>query len=274
MKTKAVKSIASFAVVLMVLSIIPSGAFAAEDEISADEMTREGPGNMKGRMGHIGPGMGPGPAGMAGMGMGMVPLEYADEDYFPEIQAAMLERLDRQIERMSNMPEMPEPEDLPEGVDEEKAAARAEARAEAQDEKLAELETLYAEIEGATSLEDLKAIAFSHAKAGMSDAIAREIEKFTKMQENIGEIENEDITEELLTSTISDLQDIQEQLDSAEDREDLQEIRESLREVRDSFREEAGIELREGPTDREGPGTSMKIRGRMQGRMPQTGMEA
>jgi len=273
MKTNSVKSIARFAVVLMVLSIIPSGAFAAEDEISADEMTRAGPGiMMKGKMGHMGSEMGPGPTGMSGMGM--VPLEYADEDYFPEIQAAMLEHLDRQIERMSNMPEIPELEDLPEGVDEEKAAAWAEARAKAHDEKLSELEDLKTEIGAAGSLDDLKAIAFSHAKDGVSDAIAREIEKFTKMQENIGEIENEDITEELLTSTIADLTALQEQVDSAEDREDLQEIRESVQEVRDSSREEAGIELREGPTEREGRSTSMRIQGRMQGRMPQTGTEA
>ncbi len=262
MKTNSVKSIARFAVVLMVLSIIPSGAFAAEDEISADEMTRAGPGNVNIRMGHMGP------AGMAGMGI--VPLDYADEEYFSEIQAAMLERLDQQIERMSNMPE---PEDLPEGVDGEAAAARAEARAEAHEEKLAELESLYDEIEGAGSLDDLKAIAFSHAKEGVSDALEKEIGKFTKMQENIGEIENEDITEKLLASTIADLTALQEQVNSAEDREDLQEIRESVQEVRDSFREEAGIELREGSTEREGS-TSMKIQGRMQGRMPRAEAEA
>jgi hypothetical protein len=273
MKTNSVKSIARFAVVLMVLSIIPSGAFAAEDEISADEMTRAGPGNMmKERMGQMGSEMAPGPAGMAGMGM--VPLDYADDEYFSDIKEAMLERLDQQIERMSNMPEMPETDDLPVGVDEEKAAARAEARAEANAEKLAGLETLYSEIEDAESLDDLKAIALSQAKEGVSDAIEKEIGKFTKMQENIGEIENEDITEELLASTIADLTALQEQVNGAEDREDLQEIGESVREIRDSFREEAGIELREGPTEREGCSTSMKIQGRIQGRMPRAEAEA
>ncbi|AKB25254.1 hypothetical protein MSMTP_1785 [Methanosarcina sp. MTP4] len=267
MKTNSVKSIARFAVVLMVLSIIPSGAFAAEDEISADEMTRAGPGNMmKERMGQMGPGMGP--AGMSGMGM--VPLDYADEDYFSEIQTAMLERLDRQIERMSNMSDIPELEDLPEGVDEEKAAAKAEERAEANAGKLAELEALYSEIEDATSLDDLKAIALSHAKDGVSDSIARDIEKFTKMQENLGEIENEDVTDELLTSTIADLTTLQEQVDSAEDREALQEIGGSVREIMESFREEAGIKQRGGPMGREGPGTSMK----MQVRMPRAEAEA
>ncbi len=266
MKTNSVKSIARFAVVLMVLSIIPSGAFATE-ESAANEMTRVCPGNMmKERMGQMGPGMGP--AGMSGMGM--VPLDYADEDYFSEIQTAMLERLDRQIERMSNMPEIPEPEDLPEGVDEEKAAAKAEARAETNAGKLAELEALYSEIEDATSLDDLKAIALSHAKDGMSDSIARDIEKFTKMQENLGEIENEDVTDELLTSTIADLTTLQEQVDSAEDRGALQEIGESVREIMESFREEAGIGQREGPMGREGPVTSMK----MQGRMPRAEAEA
>lgn len=246
MKTNSVKSIARFAVVLMVLSIIPSGAFAAE-ESAANEMTRAGPGNMiKGRMGNMGSGMGP-----SGMSiMGTVPLEYADEDYFPEIQTAMLERLDQQIYRMINMQEMPLPEDLPEGVDEEAAAARAKARAEANAGKLAELENLKAEIEGAESLDDLKAIAFSHVKDRMSDAIARDIEKFTWMKENLDSIDL-DISEELLASTIADLQDLQEQVDSAEDREDLQEIRESVREIKDSFREEAGIERGEGLKGRE-----------------------
>lgn len=266
MKTNAVKSIARFAVVLMVLSIIPSGAFAAE-ESAADEMTRECPGNMmKERMGQMGPGMGP--AGMSGMGM--ISLDYADEDYFSEIQTAMLERLGQQIERMSNMPEMPEPEDLPEDVDEEAAEALAEARTEANVEKLAELEALYSEIGDATSLDDLKAIALSQAKDGMSDSIAREIEKFTNMQENLGEIENEDVTDELLTSTIADLTTLQEQVNSAEDREDLQEIGESVREIMESFREEAGIEQGEGPMGREGPGTSMRV----QGRMPRAEAEA
>jgi len=271
MKTKAVKSIACFAVVLMVLSIIPSGAFAAEDESESDKMTRAGPGNMiKGRMGHMGPGMGSGmgPAGMSGMGM--VPLEYADEDYFPEIKAAMLERLTQQIDRLSNLPEMPELEDLPEGVDEEAVTARAEVRAEANAEKLAELEALYTEIEGAGSLDELKAIAFSHAKEGMNAAIATEIEKFTKMQENIGEIENEDITDELLTSTIADLQGLQEQVNGAENREDLREIGESMREIKDSFREEAGLEQREGPMGR----TGRSISTRMQCRIPRAGTEA
>ncbi len=271
MKTNSVKSIARFAAVLMVLSIIPSGAFAADDDISADEMTRAGPGNMmNGRMGQMGSEMGH--AGMAGMGM--VPLDYADEEYFSEIQTAMLERLDQQIERMSNMPEMPESEDLPEDVNEEVAEALAEARTEANAEKLAGLETLYSEIEDAESLDDLKAIALSQAKDGMSDSIEKEIGKFTKMQENIDKIENEDVTEELLASTIADLNTLQEQVDSAEDREALQEIGESVREIKESFREEAGIELREGPTEREGCSTSMKIQGRMQGRMPRAEAEA
>ncbi|WP_440955762.1 hypothetical protein ACSAZK_01990 [Methanosarcina sp. Mfa9] len=206
--------------------------------------------------------------------MGTVPLEYADEDYFPEIQTAMLERLDQQIYRMINMQEMPLPEDLPEGVDEEAAAARAEAielilstekkpgvdeevaaarakaRAEANAGKLAELEDLKAEIEGAGSLDDLKAIAFSHAKDRMSNDIDREIEKFTKMQENLDSI-NLDISEELLASTIADLKDLQEQVNGVEDREDLREIGESVREIRDSFREEAGIERGEGLKGRE-----------------------
>ncbi|MCQ1534930.1 hypothetical protein FTO70_04340 [Methanosarcina sp. KYL-1] len=278
MNTKSVKSIARFAVVLMVLSIIPSGAFAADDGTSADDTAAaDGTNNMRFEkmMRGMGPGAdggrgmpGMGPAGISGKGMiGTVALEYADEDYFPEIQAAMLECLGQQIERMNDQPEMPEEKELPEGVDEEAAEARAEARAEAQAERLAELNALYDEIEGAGNLDDLKAIAFSHAKEGMSDAIDREIGRFETMTENLDSIENENITKELLAETIEDLQALQEQVDSAEDSEALMSIGEALRGINDAFREAAGIEQGEGlmgscPMDKP-DSCSMRVQGRM-----------
>jgi hypothetical protein len=260
---KSIKSIACFAVILMTLSIIPSGAFAADNGTSTNHIaingTREmpGPKMMGGNPGPGGNESGNESDGMPGMGPGgfdgdciidLASLEDADEDNFSEIQAEILEQLSNQIERMSNVPEMPE---MPgnstnEDVDDEALEAMEEARSEAQAEKLDELNSLYDEIESAESLDELKAIVLSQETEKMSDSIDRQIEKLENMMETLDSNQNENVTEELLEETIGDLQDLQEQLSSAESSEDLKEIREALQEINDSFRETIGIEAEEG----------------------------
>jgi hypothetical protein len=254
MNTKSIKSIACFAVILMTLSIIPSGAFAADNRTVTNDAAGNGTREMKcPKMmgGEIGPGEN-GTHGMPGMGPGgfdgdcmidLATLEDADEDNFSEIQAEILEQLSNQIERMSNLPEMPEmPENITnEDVDNEALEAMAEARSEAQAEKLDELNSLYDEIENAGSLDELKVIILSQETEKMSDSIDRQIEKLENMMENLDSNQNENVTEELLEETIGDLQDLQEQLSSVESSEDLKEIREALQDINASFRETVGI---------------------------------
>ena len=262
MNTKSVKSIACFAVVLMTLSIIPSGAFAADNGTVASDVAANGTREMRcpmmgGDMGPRGNGTHNGTDGMPEMGPGgfdggcmidLASLEAADEDNFSEIQAEILERLSKQIEWISNPPEMPEMSgnNTKEDVDDEALEAMQEARSEAQAEKLDELNSFYEEIENAGSLDELRSIVLSQEKEKMSDSIDKQIEKLENMKENLDSNKNENVTEDLLDETIDDLQDLQEQLSSAESSEDLKEIRESLQDINTTFRETVGIKHEEG----------------------------
>lgn len=101
MKKQAVKSVASFAMLLLFLSLIPSGAFASENGNNTNEENstngnefRKGiPGGMR----HGGAGSGR----MPGIGFG--PAENITEENFPEIQANMLNSITERITELQNM---------------------------------------------------------------------------------------------------------------------------------------------------------------------------
>jgi hypothetical protein len=101
MKKQAIKSAASFAVVLMVLSIIPSGAFALENGTNTNQanITDE---NVFGKMtpGDMRHG-GAGPGGMHGMFFG--PAESITEENFNEIQDEMLGSITERIAELQSM---------------------------------------------------------------------------------------------------------------------------------------------------------------------------
>jgi hypothetical protein len=100
MKKQAIKSVASFAVVLMVLSIIPSGALASENGTSANQSnsTDYGFGKM------VPGGMRHGGAGPDEMhGMGSCPAENITEENFTVIQAGILDSITEKIAELQNM---------------------------------------------------------------------------------------------------------------------------------------------------------------------------
>jgi DNA repair exonuclease SbcCD ATPase subunit len=100
MKKQAIKSVASFAVVLMVLSIIPSGALASENGTSSNQSnsTDYGFGKM------VPGGMRHGGAGPDEMhGMGFCPAEKITEENFTVIQAGILDSITEKISELQNM---------------------------------------------------------------------------------------------------------------------------------------------------------------------------
>ncbi|WP_269850702.1 hypothetical protein [Methanosarcina horonobensis] len=116
MKKQAVKSVTSFAVALIVLSIISSGAFALEngtDANQANAVNENGFGEvMPGGMRHGGTG----PDGMRGMGIG--PAVNITEENFTEIQTEMLSSITEKIaelqSRYNNVSEASTAEELQE----------------------------------------------------------------------------------------------------------------------------------------------------------------
>lgn len=101
MEKQALKSIAIFAVVLMVLSIIPSGALASENEPSADQTDSA---NYYGFR-NIMPGfMRHGEAGHDGMHfMVYGPAENIAEENFAEVQTTILDSITEKIAELQNM---------------------------------------------------------------------------------------------------------------------------------------------------------------------------
>lgn len=100
MKKQALKSVAGFAVVLMILSIIPSGALASENGTSANQTnsTDDGFGKM------IPGGMRHGGAGPDEMhGMGFCPAGNITEDNFTDVQASVLDSITEKIAELQNM---------------------------------------------------------------------------------------------------------------------------------------------------------------------------
>lgn len=101
MKKQAVKSVAGFAVVLMVLSIIPSGAIASENATYADQInSANGKGSgkmMSGGMRH----WAEGPDGMRGMGF--CPAENITEENFTEVQIEVLNSITEKIAELQSL---------------------------------------------------------------------------------------------------------------------------------------------------------------------------
>ncbi|MDQ1275762.1 MAG: hypothetical protein QG610_1337 [Euryarchaeota archaeon] len=101
MEKQAVKSVAIFAVVLMFLSIIPSGALASENGTSANQ-TNSTDDRGFGRM--MPEGMRHGGAGHNGMnGMNFGPAENITEENFTEVQTTILDSITERIAELQSM---------------------------------------------------------------------------------------------------------------------------------------------------------------------------
>ncbi|MDD3042872.1 MAG: hypothetical protein PHV51_03160 [Methanosarcinaceae archaeon] len=221
MKTKSLKAFGGFALVLMVLSIIPSGAFAAEETTVAEDSDIARNGKMVGNM-RAAKGM----DGMQGMqkmsgntqmpaGMGLVLLEDLNEENFTDVQAIILEQLDNRIDRLNEMKARCLENDN-------------EDMAKELDAKLVLLESFYKEVEGATSAEALEKIIFDHVKENKLESLEEQIEKLEKMKTELKGSEDEDRAtklEEQLGEQISKLQARYEAISGAEDLDALKEVK-------------------------------------------------
>ena len=98
MKKQAIKSAAGFAVVLMVLSIVPSGAFALENGTSTTQSNSTNENEFWKMMGGMRHG-GAGPEGIRGMGVGPVNIT---EENFSEIQAEILSSITEKIAELQS----------------------------------------------------------------------------------------------------------------------------------------------------------------------------
>ncbi|WP_440948630.1 hypothetical protein ACSAZL_10600 [Methanosarcina sp. T3] len=307
MKKQAVKSAAGFAVVLMVLSIIPSGAFALENGTGTNQSNSTNENEfgkmMPGGMRHGGAG----PDGIRGMGFG--PAVNITEENFSDIQAEILNSITEKIAELQskydNVSEASSAEELQEVLLADRPAnadgagpgekngfpcemygpclfevenltddnftevqtrmldslqnmtekleemhtelteAGEDDRAEELDERIAELQNLYADVSDASTATELEGVIFDYLQAQAVDSLEKEIEIL-----NARLTEDENATDEQLEGRIEELTALIADVEGAESLDELREIMSS--EMKDG----------KGPMQQGGP---MQNEGKMQG---------
>ncbi|MDD3245946.1 MAG: hypothetical protein PHF18_03640 [Methanosarcina sp.] len=281
MKKQTVKSVASFAVVLMILSIIPYGVFALENGTNTNQTSatnENGFGKMMpGDMRHGGAG----PDGMSGMGLG--PAENITDENFADVQAEMLNSITEKIaelqNRYSNVSEAATAEELQAVLLSERQAnaeragpgekngfsggmcgpcfsevgnvteenftdaqtemldslqnmtdkleeiqirlteAGDEDRVEELDEKITELQNIYAEVSGASTAAELNEIVFAHLQTQAVDSLEKEIESL-----NARVTEDGNTNDERLEDRITEINALIADVEGAESLDELKEI--------------------------------------------------
>jgi hypothetical protein len=220
MKKQAIKSVASFAVVLMVLSIIPSGAFALENGTNtnqANATNENGFGKMMpGGMRHGGAG----PDGMHGMGLG--PAENITDENFTDIQAEMLNSITEKIAELqsmySNVSEASTAEEL-------QAVLLAERQANAEGTGHGEKNEFPGEMYGPGLFEagNVTEDNFTDAQTEMLDSLQNMTEKLEEMQTRFTEA-GEDTRAGELDEKITELQNFYTDVSEASTAAELKEI--------------------------------------------------
>lgn len=220
MKKQAVKSVASFAVVLMVLSIIPSGAFALENGTNtnqANAINENGFGNiMPGGMRHGGAG----PDGMRGMGLG--PAENITEENFTDIQAEMLNSITEKIAELqsmySNVSEASTAEEL-------QAVLLAERQANAEVASPGEKNGFPGEMCEPCLFEagNVTEENFTDVQTEMLDSLQNMTEQLEEMQTRFTEAGEDDRAEEL-DEKIAELQNLYTEVSEASTAAELKEV--------------------------------------------------
>lgn len=242
MTKKILKLLSCLAVILMVACILPSGAFAAEN----DQLDK---GDMKfGKMNRFAD---------SGMDRSDIREKFqkvqefeTDEEKFEYLLEMMSESIDKRIEALESI-------DLDE-IDDERITA------EGIEKHLESLYNVKEELETAESLEDLREIResiasvkpqdgpghrnmerienmpefesdeekFEYILEKMSDSIDKRIELLESL--DLDEIDDKRITAEDVAERLDNLEQAQESLTDATSLEDLKEIREDLKEMRRS----------------------------------------
>ena len=287
MTIKTLKLISRFAMVLIVLSIIPSGAFASENGAqtnSADQSydLRSGPaGNITDEnftdvqenildsvskkitelqsfytnvseassasdlqkvlsshrptnecMGPDGMNRGPGemhmgPGRMPGLS-GLDRVENVTDDNFTDVQTEIVESLGNMTQRLET-----EQTNLTEAGDDN--------RTEELSERIADLQNLSTNVSEASTAAELQEVVFTYMKSEAVDSLEKEVEH---LQAKVSESEN---TSDELSSRITELTSLIENVNGAESLEDLKEIMFSSRGT-------PGVDAGEGPRSHGGHG--------------------
>ena len=220
MKKQTVKSVASFAVVLIVLSIIPYGAFAFENGTNTNQTSatnENGFGKMiPGSMRHGGAGH----DGMRGMGLG--PAESITEENFADIQAEMLNSINEKIaelqNRYSNVSEAATAEEL-------QAVLLAERQANAERTRHGEKNGFPGEMCGPCLFEvgDVTDENFTDVQTKMLDSLQDMTDKLEEIQTRLSEA-GEDDRAENLDEKIAELQNLYAEVSEASTAAELKEI--------------------------------------------------
>ncbi len=212
---KVVKSVASFAVVLMVLSIIPYSAFALENGANTNHKSST---NDHG-FGKMMPG-GAGPDEMRGMGVGLA--ENITEENFADVQAEMLNSITEKISKLqsmySNVSETATAEEL-------QAVLSAERQANAERAGPGENNGFSGEMCGPGLFEagNVTEDNFADAQTEMLDSLENMTEKLEEVQTRLTEAGDEDRAEEL-DEKITELQNISAEVSGASTAAELNEI--------------------------------------------------
>ena len=220
MKKQAVKSVASFAVVLMVLSIVPSGAFALENGTTKNQANTTNENEfgkmMPGGMRHGGAG----PEGMCGMGTG--PAENITEENFADIQAEMLDSITEKIAELQstyiNISEASTAEEL-------QAVLLADRPANAEGAGPCEKDGFRGEMYG-PCLFDVGNVTdenFTDVQTEMLDSLQNMTERLEEMQARFTEAGEDDRAEEL-GEQITELQNLYTEVSEATTAAELEEI--------------------------------------------------
>ena len=220
MKKQTVKSVASFAVVLMVLSIIPYGAFALENGTNTNQKSSTNE-NGFGKM--MSGGMRHGGAGHDGMrGMGLGPAENITEENFADIQAEMLNSITEKIAELqsmySNVSKASTAEEL-------QAVLLAERQANAERAGPGEKNGFPGEMCGLCLFEagNVTEENFTDVQTEMLDSLQNMTEKLAEIQAQLTEAGEDDRAEEL-DEKIAELQNLYAEVSEASTAAELKEI--------------------------------------------------
>lgn len=285
-KTKTLNSICRFSAVMLVLCILPSGAFASENKPAftpAENITNENFADVQSEMlesindqiaelqsfytnvseasnaselqevlssnmpahgrgpeeMNMGPGgMNQGPCGMPGL-FGFAQVEDVTDDNYTDVQSEMVDALGNMTEMLNSQLENSTDDNMTEMLN----------------EQVTELENLSSEISAASSAEELQNVVFTYVQTQAVDSLEMEVEHLEEMAADSENTTDENMSEDL-SSRITELNALIEEINGAESLEDLMEIM--------SFSQGMGVG---GPMQHGGCGCPMGP-----GKMPENGV--
>jgi hypothetical protein len=246
-KTKALHSIYRFAAVMLVLCTLTSGAFALENKPAftpAENITDENFADVQSEMlesindqiaelqsfytnvseasdaselqevlssnmpAHgCGPeGMNMGPGGMPGL-FGFAQVENVTDENYTDVQAEMVDALGNMTEMLNSQLDNSTDDNMTEMLN----------------EQITELEALSSEISAASSADELQDVVFTYVQTQAVESIEMEVEHLEEMASDSENTTNENMSEDL-SSRITELNALIEEINGAESLEDLMEI--------------------------------------------------